>query len=49
MDIMLAGVDFAISYLDDVPKKAKPDGNIQKIQQLFQRITVYWFNLSEEK
>lgn len=49
-DVILAGFEFAIPYLDDVRiKSASSDQYIEHIKHVFDKIKVYGFSLSGEK
>lgn len=50
MDVLLAGLDFAIIYWDDILIKHKTkQQHSEHIQQVFHRIEDYGYKLSEEK
>ena len=50
MDTMLAGLDFAIAYLDDILIKSENNKqHCEHIREVFKRIDEYGFKLSSEK
>ena len=50
MDTMLAGLEFAIAYLDDILIKSKDwKTHFEPIIQVFERIKEYGFKLGTEK
>ena len=50
MDTMLGGLDFTITYLDDILIKSQDkDGHKMHVNQVFKRIQDYGFKIKESK
>ena len=49
MDIMLAGLNFMMAYLDDIIKSENLEEHKNHVREVFQRIQEYGFQLGPEK